>query len=346
MSGNRLLTAIVVLAGLLALTVWQWNKRDAEDTKAPAVTAAVPKVKKDDVTELTIAPAGKGSVTLKKTDGVWKVTAPVAADADKDAVDGALSKLDELQFVAVAATKKENHERLEVTNAKGVHVIAKQGDKTLADVWIGTYLSGNTMLRENDAVNVATVKGSLKYAFDKELKDFRDRVIVDVKSDDLKAIDFASKNGNYKFVKEGNDWKQAPGEKPIANFDGSKVAGIVGTVASLRANDFAADGVTPDAAGVGATPVGTITASIAGGDAGDTQLLLRVGNKQASGYYVTREGKDAIFVVSEYSGDRLTPGADKFTKEEQKTAQAAPGQTQVVHPIGSKIVPAPPHGHP
>src|SRR5262245_14665320 len=198
MSGNRLLTAIVVLAGLLALTVWQWNKRDAEDTKAPAVTAAVPKVKKDDVTELTIAPAGKGSVTLKKTDGVWKVTAPVAADADKDAVDGALSKLDELQFVAVAATKKENHERLEVTDAKGVHVIAKQGDKTLADLWLGTYLSGNTMLRENDAVNVATVKGSLKYAFDKELKDWRDRVIVDVKSDDLKAIEFASKNGNFK----------------------------------------------------------------------------------------------------------------------------------------------------
>jgi hypothetical protein len=321
-----------VLAGLLALTVWQWNKRDAEDAKAPDVTANVPKVKKDDVTELTVKAPNKTSVTLKKTDGVWKVTAPVSAEADKDAVDSALSKLDELQFIAVAATQKENHERLEVTDAKGVHVIAKQADKTLADLWIGTYLSGNTMVRENDAVNVATVKGSLKYAFDKDLKDWRDRVIVDVKSDDVKSIAFASKNGNFKFVKEGNDWKQAPGEKAIANFDGSKVSGLVGTVASLRANDFAADGVSADSAGVGATPVGTITVGTAA-DAGESQIVLRAGNKQESGYYLTREGKDPIYIVSEYSGERLIPGADKFAKEE--TAAAAPGTTQVVHPIGS-----------
>src|SRR5262245_8804697 len=166
MSGNRLLSAIVVLAGLLAITVWQWNKRTSEHAATPATTAKVPKIKKDDVTELKVKAPGKTEVTLVKADGAWKVTAPLSADADKDAVDTALSKLDELTFVAVAATKPENHEKLEVTDAKGVHVVAKQGDKTLADVWIGTYLSGNTMLRENDAVNVATVKGSLKYAFD------------------------------------------------------------------------------------------------------------------------------------------------------------------------------------
>jgi Domain of unknown function (DUF4340) len=334
MSGNRLLTAIVVLAGLLAITVWQWNKRDAEDAKAPDVTANVPKVKKDDVTELTVKAPGKTSVTLKKADGAWKVTAPVAADADKEAVDSALSKLEELQFIAVAATQKENHEKLEVTDAKGVHVTAKQGDKTLADLWIGTYLSGNTMVREHDAVNVATVKGSLKYAFDKDLKDWRDRVVVDVKTDDVKSIAFTSKNGSFKFVKEGSDWKQAPGEKPIANFDASKVTGLIGTVASLRANDFAADGVSADSAGVGATPVGTITLSTAS-DAGETQILLRVGNKQDAGYYVAREGKDPIYIVSEYSGDRMTPGADKFTKEEQKAAAALPpGRNEVVYPVG------------
>jgi hypothetical protein len=340
MSGNRLLTAIVVLAGLLALTVWQWNKRESEDTKPPEVTAKVPKVKKDDVTELTVKAPNKTAVTLKKVDGAWKITAPVTAQADKDAVDAALSKLDELQFIAVAATKKENHEKLEVTEAKGVHVIAKQADKTLADLWIGTYLSGNTMLRENDSVNVATVKGSLKYAFDKDLKDWRDRVIVELKSDDVKSIAFASKNGNFKFVKEGNDWKQAPGEKPITNYDASKVSGLIGTVASLRANDFAADGVSADSAGVGTTPVGTVSIGTSS-DAGETQIVLHVGNKQASGYYLTREGKDPIYIVSDYSGERLIPGADKFAKEEAKTAAATPGKPQVVEPIGHRSIPAP-----
>lgn len=338
MSGNRLLTAIVVLAGLLAITVWQWNKRQAEDEAPPAVTAKLPKIKKDDVTELTVKPAGKTAVTLKKTDGAWKLTSPLAADADKDAVDTALSKLDELTFVAVAATKQENHERLEVTEAKGVHVIAKQGDKSLGDLWIGTYLSGNTMVREEGETNVATVKGSMKYAFDKDLKDWRDRAVVDMKADDVKAVAFTSKNGAFKFVKEGADWKQAPGEKPIENYDGSKIASLVSTLVSLRANDFAADGVTADAAGVGATPAGTVTLTTAS-DAGESQILLRVGEKKDSNYYATREGKQPIFLVSEYAGERMMPGVDKFKKDEQ-------GKTVAVQPEAVKRIPMPAHGHP
>ncbi|HKU39891.1 MAG TPA: DUF4340 domain-containing protein [Polyangiales bacterium] len=331
------MTAIVVLAGLLALTVFMWNKRASEDAAPPEVTAKVPKIKKDDVTELTVKAPGKTEVTLTKTDGAWKLTAPLSADADKDAVDTALSKLDELTFVAVAATKPENHEKLEVTDGKGVHVVAKQGEKLLGDIWIGTYLSGNTMLRSQGETNVATVKGSMKYAFDKDLKDWRDRAVVDVKSDDVKAISFASKNGTYNFVKEGTEWKQAAGDKPIANYDANKVSSLVSTLVSLRANDFAADGVTADSAGVGATPVGTVTLTTAA-DAGDSQILLRVGNKKDAGYYATREGKQPIYIVSEYAGERMMPTLDKLQKDE-------PGSRSnpiAVHPEPAKK----PAGHP
>jgi hypothetical protein len=323
MSGNRLLTSIAVLAALLALTVWQFNKRDAEDAKPPDVSVKLPVVKKADVTELTVSAPGKKPVTLKKADGAWKMTAPIASDADKDAVETALGKLEEISVVSVAATKPENHERLEVTDAKGVHVVAKQGDKVLADLLIGAYLSGNTMVREQGATNVATSKGSIKYAFDKEMKEWRDRSIVEVTADQVQQIAFTNKSGAWKFVKEDNVWKQAPGEKAIANFDPSKVSGIVSSVASLRGNDFAADGVTADAAGVGATPNGTVALTTAS-DAGVSDVLLRIGNKEASGYYAVREGKDPIFVISEFTGERLVPaGAEKFAKDPPKPAAAA-----------------------
>src|SRR5215471_8288553 len=239
MSGNRLLTAIAVLACLLALTVWQFNKRDAEDMRPPEVTVKLPKVKKDDVTELTVTSPGKPAVTLKKTDGVWNVTAPIAAKAEKETIDTALSKLDELDALGVAATKPENYERLEVTDAKAVHVVAKQADKVLADLLIGTYLSGNTMVREQGAVNVATAKGSLKYAFDKDVKEWRDRNIVEEPPAEIQQASFKNANGSWSFVKENDVWKQAPGEKPIPNFEPLKVVGFVSIVAGLRALDFA-----------------------------------------------------------------------------------------------------------
>jgi len=352
MSGNRLVIAIVVLVGLLGLVVIQWNKREAEDARAPDVVAKLPKLKKDDVTDLTIAPPGKTAVTLAKTDGTWKVTAPIQADADKDAVDTALGKLEELDPIAVAATQKENHEKLEVTEDKGVHVTAKQGDKVLADIYIGAYLSGNTMVREKDAVNVTTAKGSFKYAFDKEMKEWRDRVVVETPADSVKTVTFTNKNGSWKFVKEGTEWKQAPGEKPLASFDPAKVLSIVGTFISLRANDFAADGVTAETAGVtAAAPNGKVVAEVSS-DAGDNQIVLYLGNKQDSGYYAVREGKTPIFIVSEYAGERLLPGAEKFAKDE-------PGKSVTVTPSGStkKVVggggpglaeamKGKPHGHP
>jgi hypothetical protein len=337
MSGNRLLTAIAVLAALLALTVWQFNKREAEDMKAPEVSAKLPKVKKEDVTELTVSAPGKKAVTLKKDGDVWKMTAPITSDADKDAVDTALSKLAELESVSVAATKVENHDRLEVTDAKGVHVVAKQGDKVLADVLIGAYLSGNTMVREAGSTTVATAKGSIKYPFDKEMKEWRDRAMVDVPADTIQSVAFSNKAGTWKFVKDAGAWKQAPGEKEIKDYDASKVSGVVTTIASLRANDFAADGVTADAAGLGATPEATVALSTGGADAGVKEILLRIGTKQNSAYYAMREGKDPIYTVSEYTGDKLVPsGPEKFAKD----PPLPPGKTVQVDPVGRKVLPA------
>ena len=331
MSGNRLLTGIAVLAALLALTVWQFNRREAEDTKAPDVSAKLPKVQKEDVTELTISAPGKKPVALKKDDSGWKLTSPVSADADKDAVDTALAKLGELESVSVAATKAENHDRLEVTEAKGVHVVAKQGDKVLADIWLGTYLSGNTMVREQGQTNVATARGSIKFPFDKEVKEWRDRSIVDVPADQLTEMNFKNANGEWKFAKRDGAWKQAPGEKEIPEFDAAKLNAIASSVATLRANDFAADGVTPDTAGVGTTPVGTVTLATSD-DAGVKEVLLRIGNKQDSGYYVMREGKDPIYIISEYTGERLAPTIEKFKKD----PAPPPGKTVEVYPESIK----------
>lgn len=338
MSGNRLLTAIAVLAALLAITVWQFNRRESEDKQAPAVSAKLPKVKKEDVTELMVAAPGKTAVTLKKDGDVWKMTAPVAADADKDAADTAVSKLAELEVMGVAATKAENYDKLEVTDAKGVHVVAKQGDKVLADLLIGTYLSGNTMVREKSAVNVATAKGSIKYPFDKEVKEWRDRSIVDVPADQVQTAVFTNKNGSWKFVKADGAWKQAPGEKQIPEFDPSKVSSVVSNAAGLRANDFAAADVTADAAGVGANAIGTVALTYGGADAGVKDILVRIGNKKDTNYYAQREGKDPIYLIAEFAGDKMLPsGPDKFTKE--KPASGSPGNPIPVLPEGMKQMP-------
>jgi hypothetical protein len=324
MGANRILIAFVVLAGLLAITVWQFNARDTEDRRPSDVKAELPKIKKEDVDELSFAAPNKKAVTLKKVgEKKWELTEPLKAQADATAVDNALGKLAELDVVAVAATKAENYEKLEVDDKQAVHVVAKQGGKVLADLLIGAYRSQNTMVRQKDAVNVAAVRGSIKYAFDKEVKDWREKQISDVTSEQVKQIEFDNPKGKYKFVFEDGAWKQAPGEKVLPNFESGKIVSLVGTATTMRAQDFAADEVTAEAAGVGAKPAGLVRLTT-GGDAGVQEIVLRVGNKLPDGnnWYLKREDKEPIFVVSDFSGSRMTSGPDGFQKDAEKDAGA------------------------
>jgi uncharacterized protein (DUF2147 family) len=224
----------------------------------------------------------------------------------------------------VAATKPENHASLEVVEGKAIHVTAKGGDKPLLDLLIGVYRSGNTIAREPKNDVAAMLKGSMRFAFEKVLKDWRDRNVTGVTAEAVTAITFQNKDGSFNFVKEGSEWKQGPTDKKIANFESGKIVSLVGTAASMRATDFATDQQTADAVGVGAKPVGKVTLSTSG-DAGSQQVVLLVGNKRDDGYYLKNEAKAPIYVVSDFAGSRMLSGPDKFVKDE-------PGKVVEVHP--------------
>jgi hypothetical protein len=328
MSGNKILVAFVVLAALLGITVWEFKARDTEDTRDSDVAVTIPKIKKEDVVELSIASPEKGSVAFKKVDNKWRMTAPIESDADTSSIDTALSKLSELEVIGTAATKPENHAALDVTDAKGIHVTAKGADKPLLDVLIGVYRSGNTIVRDTKSDVAAVAKGSMRYAFDKVVKDWRDKAVSGLTAEQVTSITFENKDGKYTFNKEGSEWKQAPGDKKLPEFDSGKIVSLVGTATSMRANDFAADDVTDDAAGVGAKPVGVVTLTTSG-DAGSQQVVLHAGNKRDDGYYMKNVAKAPIYVVSDFAGSRMLSSPDKFQKD-------APGKTVEVNPVASK----------
>lgn len=348
MSGNKLLLAILTLAALAAITVWQFNARDIEDKRAPEVSVKLPKLKKDDIDELSIAAPEKKAVLLKKSDETWKLVEPLKTGADQSAVDTALAKLEELEVIGVAATKPENFEKLEVTEGKAVHVVAKKEGKPVADLLIGTYRSGNTMVREANGTTVASVKGSIKYAFEKELKDWRDRAIAEVTSEQVKSIKFENKGGTFTFIKEGDVWKQAPGDKVLPQFESGKIVSLVGTATTMRAQDFAGDEITREAAGLAPTPQSTVTLTT-GGDAGEQQVVVHVGHKvpNTDNYYLTREGKESLFIVSDFAGSRMSSTPDKFQKDKEQPAGEATKvypEKRVVTPVANAN-PHAAHGH-
>jgi len=300
------------------------RSQNSGDTTEAKPTVTLPKLKKDEITGIEIIKPDKTDLVLTKADNTWNLSAPVAAKADSSAVDSVIEKLTDLEVSDVAATRKENHKRLQVDAETGLHVKVKGGDKVLADLWIGASKTGGTMLRVDGQDVVVAVKGSIRYAFDKEVKMFRDRVVTDIDPKDLSGIAIESAKGKFKFDKPEEKWVQPKGEKPIEHFSDSKVQSVVSTAARLRASDFAPASESVEAAGFNA-PTAKVTLFKKDG----SNVVVEVGKEVAgSDYFLRVVGNPVVYRISKYTGDRLMPELKAFQEEEKKPgdqAAAPPG---------------------
>lgn len=350
---NKLGIVSIVVIALAVLVFMKMSSRRAEENQKPSVTVTVPKLKSDAIDELELSSPDKPKVRLVKKDGAWRVAEPLDAKADQNAVTTALTKLSELEVSSVAATLKKNHEKLEVDEKSGTHVIAKGAGKTLLDGYIGAYRSGSSMLRLQGQEAVAAVRGSIRFAFSKDLREWRDRSITEIPTESVQSITFVNKNGKLAFKREGDAWKQvlAKGEKPIQPLDESKVKGIVGTSSSLSATDFADPTATPEAIGLG-NDAATVLLDIKQ-ESGESQLVYRIGAQKEQSYYLRKDGDDTIYLVSAWIGGRLLGSKDSFIKKAEAPSgspenpiQVSPQMMRPGGPGGNPMMMMPPQGHP
>lgn len=306
MKKNRLLIAAAFLVVLL-ITLYATSR----EPKPEEFHSPFGKVKLEDIDGLEIRrPADPTATVMKKQGTDWRVVEPLESRADARTIQTALEKLRDLEVVDIASESKDSHHNLEVDDAHAVHVIARKGSAVLLDFWIGAFKSNFTMIRRPDDDRVYRASGSLKFNFDKALKDWRDRVIFDLDAEKFARVEFHSKNGNFMFNRGEGSWTVDGPEIP--EFDFHKVSSIVTTLAKLRATDFA-DRVPRAQTGLDGDAVDTVRFRMKDDQ---TQYVLRIGNSVTQGtqeqFYAQREGTDAVFLISKYLANRLRPDAAKL----------------------------------
>ncbi|MEM8609340.1 MAG: DUF4340 domain-containing protein [Myxococcota bacterium] len=345
---NRVAIGAVVFVALLATTVWAVTTRDrpAEDAVVELPTISIDE---DAIVAMEITrpgEAGAETVVLEKVEDEWRVTSPLDADADANNVSSALNRLSALTPIQIVATREENHARLEVDDAQAVTVIARMGDETPPlDVRIGKYANGVTMIRIDDRPEVFGVKGSARFPFDRDLKNWRDRRVTQEEAKTVDRVTFESENGDFAFTMEDGAWVPEGKYRRIEDFDGKQVAGLVSTAARLTASGFASEDVSNARAGLN-EPKGTVTLYLStdtpeGSDAEEggepdegaqSIVVLEVGDEdeESSEYYLQRKGDPTIYLVSSYLANRLQPGPEAFERPPEPAApptpQALPGQ--------------------
>lgn len=313
---NRVAIGAGLFVVLLGLTLWTVTR----DERRPTSASETPSVDIDQeaVTALEITRPSGEAVTLSNASGQWRVVSPVDAEADPSNIETALTRLAELDLTRVVATQEENYARLEVDDANAVRVVVKAADETVVTLAIGKYANGMTMIRLDEYVEVFGASGSLRYAFDRELKAWRNRRVVEVEAAEVSSIAFENANGSFQLDRAGETWTASQGAEALGDFDPKKVSGLVSTAARLIASDFAGEDVSDARAGL-TEPNASVTLNMSG-DAEPIVLEIGDATEEPSEAYLRRVGNETIYVVSQYLADRLRPDAAAFQKSEEAPA--------------------------
>jgi hypothetical protein len=310
---NRIAIGAVAFVALLGLTLWATSRDDRQPTSASELPEL--SIDKAAVTSLEITRPSGERVVLSNASGDWRLVEPLDAEADPNNAESALNRLDELTLVRIVATQESNYGRLEVDDENAVRVLVKTGEDTVANLGIGKYADGMTMIRVDDHVEVFGASGSLRYAFDRDLKAWRNRRVVTEESANVQTIAFESAAGTFAFERAEGGWTATEGAKQLGEFDPKKVTGLVSTAARLIATGFAPEDTSEARAGFSA-PSGKVTMTLA--DGGEP-IVLELGDAtdDASETYLRRVGNPTVYVVSQYLADRLRPAPDDFEKVDE-----------------------------
>jgi hypothetical protein len=321
---NRIAIGATVFVALLALTLWAINRRDAQPSRAQEI----PSIELDEatITALEINRANDERVVLSKVDETWRVTEPLDADADQNNVKSALNRLSDLRITRVVATQPEHYARLQVDDENAVQVKVKGGETTLIELRVGKYGDGVTMVRIEDRPEVFGVGGSLRYAFDRELKAWRDRKVVQLETADVQSVRFDGPKGAFAFQRQDQGWIATEGETQLGEFDPKQVDGRLSTAARLTATGFAPEETSAARAGL-TEPKATVTMTTSGDEAETVVLELGDATDEGDEFYLWRKDNATIYVISTYLAERLQPDAAAFEKPKAPPAPppGAPG---------------------
>lgn len=300
---KKTLFAMVVLVALgaaAAATMLRPEKGQRQGAAARPIAA----IKAADVTSLEITSDKQQTTTLtrKDKDAPWQVG---GHNADPQLVKMLVDSLEKLSFGDLVTENEAKEEEFGVQQGKAPRIVAKVGDKVLADLVLGKTVGSFTMGRIPGKKGVWQVGGVQAGILNKEPSAWRDHTILSFTATDADKLAITTATGSALEVErqaEGKKWKlvSQKGEAPESTdaLDADLAQATVAALSTLKANEFVDDKAAAD---LGLDkPVLTLAATTKTGK----QTLL-VGKTVGDDTYVQVEGAPQLYSLKKFALDRV-----------------------------------------
>jgi hypothetical protein len=306
---------VVVLAGLGAYIYFVTWKQDASGESSTSKQEKVfVGLETDKIEEMKVKSEKGDTTTLKKANGTWQVTAPIATNADQSEASSITTSLGQ---IAVARVIDENPADLKEYGLATPRIeidFKATGDKDFRKLYVGdkSPTGGDLFAKRNDEKKVFLIPAFQESSFNKGTFDLRDKTLWKFDREKVDNIDITAAGKPLAFTKGTGDWKVA---KPVdARADFGAVEGLIGRLQSAQMKAMVAD----DAPAADLKKYGLdkpeVTVNVSSGSAKAT--LLIGGKTEDNTVYVRDAARPAVMTVETSLVEELKKGADDYRRKD------------------------------
>jgi len=294
----KITASLIALLIALVLFTYLFERNEVKEKQESSAKGAIfPAFKAEQASSIEIKTKGK-VISLTKKEERWLVAVNGGYyPADGEGMENIFKTIRGMQRESVVSTDPAKYPVFELDQANGIELKLSRADhSTLAYFFVGKNGPDliSTYVRIEGEKEVFLLTGMLNATFGKELKDWRDKAIFNLKAEDIVGVDITSpkKKTSLKKDEKGN-WEMVEPEKAKVKKDA--IEGMVNTLATLNAYDFE-DGADLKACGLVSPP----TQIQIGMKDHSTYTLLIGKEKDSSKRYVKREDNPTIFLVQNF----------------------------------------------
>lgn len=299
------LILLLVLAGLGAYLYWVERPREQKEAEAKKLFSLKP----DDIVEVHLRFQDR-EILLRKSGETWRLVQPIDAPADEITVKNLLNTIAECEV------KRELEDAADLKqfglDPPFVTLEVKLKDRTLPAVAVGknTPVGFSAYLQRLDDKKVRLTTSAFRAGLDKQVKDVRDKAILNFTDDDVQRFSVVRADGTITLARKDGQWTiEQPGPYPA---DTPTVRSFLSTLRTMRAIDFPNDQPT-DLAPYGLDNPRLRVVLFLGKDQAEKHVLIGKENPEKSTeIYVQTSGLPTIYTVSDWVWRDLNKSVGDF----------------------------------
>jgi hypothetical protein len=232
-------------------------------------------LKKDVVTGVTLAYPDRTIALEKNAEGHWRLTQPVAADADDPVVNNMIVAIAEADVSRTLENVGDKLASYGLAPPEATVTLTVKEGTAPPPLKIGktTQVGSAAYLQKGDDPKVYIGTMAFQSAMKKQVKDLRDKSLLTFEDQDVKKIELAKPGAVITAERgEADTWRiTAPGDYPA---DSAEMRALLTSIRGLRADDFVSDDAAADLKTYGLTEPQLKVTVWSGKDAAQKTLLL------------------------------------------------------------------------